>query len=178
GEGLVAILPDSQSDRVEENFQALLQYLKAYAAELHINPDQVAIWACSGNVGKSFGLAENPKYLEIKSAVMYYGAGPVSQWRIDLPVMYVRAGLDRPGMNEAIDELSAAAIKANAPIELVNYPGGHHGFDVFDNNDASRQVIASTLRFLKTTLDSKYQAAMAVGRAEAEAAGAVSRGDF
>lgn len=56
-------------------------------------------------------------------------------------MLYVRAGLDRPGVNEEIDRLAARALSENAPLTLVNYAGGHHGFDAFDDNDASRAVI-------------------------------------
>jgi tetratricopeptide (TPR) repeat protein len=175
-QGFVAINPDSDPDHVPDNFDALVAYIRAHAAALHADPDRIAIFAWSGNAGKSFGLAET--HPAIRAAAFYYGAGAVERWRLDLPVYWVRAGLDREAMNSAIDRLYASAIKVNAPVTLVNFSSGHHGFDVLDDNDLSREVIASTIRFLKTALDPKYAAALSAHLTEPEAASAAARGDF
>jgi len=38
---------------------------------------------------------------------------------------------------------------------LINDPEGHHGFDIEDNTDASREIIRETLEFLKAHLAAK-----------------------
>ena len=53
---------------------------------------------------------------------MFYGSAPVAEFRLDLPVLYVRAGLDRPGVNRDITTLAALAVSQNAPVTLVNHP--------------------------------------------------------
>ncbi|MEO8028347.1 MAG: hypothetical protein ABI823_17830 [Bryobacteraceae bacterium] len=176
--GFVAINPDTHSEGIEEDFDAIVAYLRAHAADLQADPDLISLWACSGHVFKSMPMAEDPSRTSIKSAVFYYGTGPVAKWRLDLPVQMVRAGLDRPGLNRGIEELSASALKSNAPFTVLNHPGGHHGFEAIDDDDTSREVIAQTLRFLKTTLTANYQAALHAGLPAAAAAGAVSTGDY
>jgi hypothetical protein len=109
---------------------------------------------------------------------MYYGLGDVREFRADLPVLLVRAGLDRPPLNQSIGTFTANALAHNAPLTLLNYPGGHHGFDLIDDNDATREVIERTFQFLKSTLSPRYQAGLHAGMPEAAAAAAVLTGDF
>ncbi|HEY7346879.1 MAG TPA: hypothetical protein VH599_01075 [Ktedonobacterales bacterium] len=67
-------------------------------------------------------------------------------------MLVVRAGRDHPRMNQAIDAFVVEALKQNAPIEVINYPEGRHGFDGLDATDRTRQIIQQTLTFLKTHL--------------------------
>ena len=46
--------------------------------------------------------------------------------------------LDRPPVNAAIAALAAKGIAQNAPVTLLNYAGGHHGFEAVDDTDATR----------------------------------------
>jgi tetratricopeptide (TPR) repeat protein len=102
----------------------------------------------------------------------------VPQVRLDLPVLFVRAGLDQPLSNQHLDRIVAAGIAANAPWTLLNYPAGRHGFDVFDDNDLSREIIEETFLFAQNAISDSYQSAMHAGLDEASAAGAVFTGDF
>jgi Tfp pilus assembly protein PilF len=61
---------------------------------------------------------------------------------------------------------------------LLNYPGGRHGFDVFDDNDLSREIIEETFRFALNAISGSHQAALHAGLKEANAAGAIFTGDF
>jgi hypothetical protein len=100
----------------------------------------------------------------------------VETFRLDLPVLYVRAGLDRPPLNEAITTIAARAVAQNAPLTLLNYAGGHHGFEALDDNDATRDVIDQTLEFVKQKTAPGYHAALRAALAEAAAAGYVQTG--
>src|SRR5262249_49761760 len=91
---------------------------------------------------------------------------------------YVRAGLDRPAVNERISAIASQALRQNAPITLWNYPGGHHAFEIVDINEASRDVIEQSFRFLHSALAPGYQAALRAGMPEASAAAAVLSRDF
>src|ERR1700704_1881072 len=73
--GFAAINPDSHSGGIEQDFDLLLAYLAEKAASLHIDANQVAVHAVSGNVSLAFPLVENPKRTAVKAAVMYYGLG-------------------------------------------------------------------------------------------------------
>jgi hypothetical protein len=54
----------------------------------------------------------------------------------------------------------------------------HHGFDLLDDNAASREIIDRTIAYMRSTLSDSVQAALRAGLAIAEAAGAASRGDY
>jgi dienelactone hydrolase len=143
--------------REAADFRMLLSYLERHGAEHGI--DSIVVYAGSGNVFTAFPVVEDPTLTSITAAVMYYGSANVPQFRPDLPVLYVRAGLDRPGVNESIPKLAVLAIAQNAPLTLLNYAGGHHGFESVDNDEATRQVIADTVEFVKRTTSATYQSA-------------------
>src|SRR5579862_5342082 len=94
-----------------------------------VAPRRAALVAWSAHAATGIPLAEDARRDAIKAAVFLYGAGPVDRFRLDLPVLFVRAGLDQPASNAAIDTLLAAALRANAPWTIINYSGGRHGFD-------------------------------------------------
>ena len=67
-------------------------------------------------------------------------------------MLIVRAGLDAPALNASIDRLITAAIANNVDIDVINHATGHHGFDVLDDNQRSREIIQATLEFMKIHL--------------------------
>jgi dienelactone hydrolase len=176
--GLVAILPDLRDGSAPKDFQALVDHLVQHAASLGIDREAIAVYAGSGNVYTAFPILEDPKQTAIKAAVMFYGSAPVAEFRLDLPVLYVRAGLDRPGVNRDITTLAALAVSQNAPVTLVNHPTGHHGFEMFDDDDATRQVMDRMIAFVKQATTPSYQSALRRGLPEAVAAGQVLSGRF
>jgi dienelactone hydrolase len=123
----------------------LLAYVAAHAGELGIDPDRIGVWACSAHVLKGLPALMAGQLPEAKAAVLYYGGADVSSFRRDLPVLLVRAGRDRPLVNERIDQNIAAAASANAPWTVINAAGLHHGFDCLDDLDESRRVILDTM---------------------------------
>lgn len=143
-----------------------------------IDAARVAVCAGSGNVYAGLALVEDPRRTGVKAAVMYYGSSNVKQFRADLPVLFVRAGLDRPDLNRSIGALVQEALTQNAPVTLLNYPGGRHAFDLFNDNDQSRDVIRQTLDFIRGATAPAFQTALRSGIPEAEAAAAVNKGDF
>lgn len=175
--GLVAVLADAAED-FGAGFDALLAHLAAHDAELRIDPGRLAVFAASGNVSRALPVLEDPSRLAVNAAVVYYGSAEVSAFRLDLPVLFVRAGLDRPGVSESLDALIAAAIRANAPVQVVNHAGGHHAFEMRDDSDATRAVIDRTLRFVREATEPRFQASIRAGIPEARAAAAVLAGDF
>ncbi len=174
--GVMGILPDLREGNEAADFRVLLSYLERHAAEHGV--ESIAVYAGSGNVSTAFPVVEDPALISIKAAVMYYGSANIPQFRLDLPVLYVRAGLDRPSVNESISRLAALAVSQNAPLTLMNYAGGHHGFEQADDNDATRQVIADTLDFVKRATSARYQSALHASLPEATAAGYVQTRKF
>lgn len=181
-QGLVAILPDLHPDRAAQNFDALLAHLTQHASSYGIDSAAIAVYAGSGNVYTAFPIVEDPTRTAVKAAVMYYGTAPITTFRRDLPVLFVRAGLDRPSVNggptSGIIALAARAISQNAPVTLLNDPPGHHGFEIVDDDAATRDAIDRTIDFVKRATNSAYQAAIRRGLLEATAAAQVVTGEF
>ncbi len=176
--GFAAINPDTSAEGVPATFDRLLGYLQQHAQELGVDPARVVLFAESGNVSAGWPLAMDPKRSALKAAIFYYGAAAQPAFRPDLPVLLVRAGLDRPPLNRAIAEMAAEAARHNAPFTLLNHAGGYHGFEVRNDDDTTRAVIEATFQFAKAASAPEYHAALARSRTEAEAAGAVAREDF
>jgi dienelactone hydrolase len=172
--GLVAVLPDLRAESFEKDFDAVLAYLAANAAAIGGDRERVAVYAGSGNVYRTLPLAQDPRRTTLKSAVMYYGGGDVKTFRQDLPLLFVRAGLDRPPVNRSMQELAALALTQNAPVTVLNYSGGHHAFEIVDDEDATREVMDRTIEFVKRTTDPAYHASLRRAAREATAAAHVS----
>ncbi len=173
-----AVTEETTLEHLAEDFDALVTYLTQHAKELHVDPDRISVIAWSGNVYAGLPVVENPERRSIKAAVFYYGSADVKQFRLDTPVLFVRAGLDQPMTNRLVDQFLAAALAANAPWTLLNYPAGHHAFDIVDDNDLSRDAIEQTFQFLQLALSNSYQTGIHAGMPEASAASALATGDY
>ncbi len=176
--GLVAIVPDLRSGTQAEDFHALVRHLAAHGADYGIDAEAIAVYAGSGNVFTAFPIVEGAGETAIKAAVMYYGTADLSVFRLDLPVLYVRAGLDRPPVNRRIAELVSLAISQNAPLTVLNHPTGHHAFEMVDDDEMTRDVIDRTIDFVKRATSRSYQNALRAALPEAAAAAAVQTGDY
>ena len=174
--GLVGIVPDIRGGSEAADFKMLLAHLQRRAADYGI--DGIAVYAASGNVSAALPALQDPTLTAVAAAVIYYGTANVPQFRLDLPVLFVRAGLDRPALNEAIGTLAGRAVAQNAPFTLLNYAGGHHGFEAVDNNETTRRVIDDTLTFVLNATSAPYQTALRASLGEAAAAGYVQSGKF
>ena len=181
--GLVAIVPDLHGgEQSAQDFQRLIAHLGERAGDYGIDREAIAVYAGSGNVFTAFPILEDPKQTMVKAAAMFYGTAPIREFRRDLPVLYVRAGLDRPGVNgnttSGITAIAASAIAQNAPITVLNHPIGHHAFEMIDDDAATRDVIERTIDFVKRATAAPYQAALKRAMPEATAAAHFISGDF
>jgi hypothetical protein len=111
----------------------------------------------------------------IRGAIVYYGAADVAEIRTDLPLMLVRAGLD-DGLNRRIDPLVMRALAANAPWTIESYGSGVHAFDIWNDNDVSRELIGRTLAFMKSSL--RLSSTYAALSERASIGAAFSRGEW
>lgn len=176
--GIAGIVPDLRQGNQAQDFQLLIAHLTSRATDYGIDREAIAVYAGSGNVFTALPILQDPRQTGIRAAVMYYGSADVKAFRLDLPVLYVRAGLDRPGVNRAISELVSRGVAQNAPITLLNHPTGHHAFEIFDDDEATREIIERTLEFVKRATAAAYQAALRRAIPEATAAGYVIGGNF
>lgn len=177
--GMAGIVYDSHEGSVTEDARDLLAYLKNNAAKLYLDADTVVLWACSANARAGMPFAMDPRQTPIKAAVFYYGAiDEPKDLRMDLPILVVRSGLDGAGLNKGIDQFVSHANAANVPMTFLNVPGAHHAFDLRDDNDTSRAVIARTLDFMKTQITPAAQQAIRNAIPDATATAAVYRQDW
>lgn len=155
--------------------QALIEHVRANAAELQVDPDRVAVWAYSGGGPLlAFAYRDAPPWL--RAVVSYYaildlppdGTAPGASDRLSPlkhlqastrpgpPTFIARAGHDSPVINASVDAFVAAALAKNLTLELFTHPQGNHGFDLdMGPNDTprSREAIARTIAFLKARLE-------------------------
>lgn len=157
------------------NVEAAFAFLRKEAAGLPLDPDRLAAWVFSGG-GSHIGplLAARPSWL--RCVVGYYTVMDLRPIREHIPgglpeetlarfspvavlpeagyegppLLIARAGLDQPWLNATIDAFVARALAANAPLDLLNHPKGQHGFDVLNDDDRSREILARTIEFVKS----------------------------
>lgn len=177
-QGIVGIVPDLRPDSAAPDFEKLLAHLVQRAADYGIDGAAIAVYAGSGNASTALPLLEDPRQRTVKAAVIYYGRADITEFRRDLPVLLVRAGLDRPQFNARVAALAALAISANAPLTLLNHSTGHHAFEILDPGPETRDVIDRTIQFVRKSLAPAYQASLRAGLAEATAAALVQRAQF
>ena len=104
--GIIGILPDLRPGNEAADCGVLIAYLSQHASELGI--DGIAVYAGSGNVFAALPFVQDPKQTAITAAVMYYGSAPIAQFRLDLPVLYVRARARSTG-RQRVDRVACLA---------------------------------------------------------------------
>jgi acetyl esterase/lipase len=165
---------------VGEEIDALIAWVRANGRELGIDADRLGIWACSAGVPYGMRAALQPGAPFIRCAVAYYGLLDLTHLRAEIspdvrddtlhefsalarleaapqeipPTLVVKAALDNPRINDAIDRFVVSAAHLSAPVESQVHDSGHHGFDVLDDDDRSRALIRLTLDFLRAHLTS------------------------
>lgn len=186
--GLAAVLYDGPTfdpsrpfiDNLRESvahMDSVVAVVERRGASLGISPTAIVVWAGSGQTatGTPFALSGNRP---VKGYVLYYGAGEVAEPRVDVPVLAVRAGLDSPSLNASFDSLTTRLIGAGAPVTVVSYPAGSHGFDVVDSTAMTARVIEQTLDFMVAVTRPSLHAALDAGVPEVLAAAAFSAGQW
>lgn len=172
--GMTALI--YETDSPEKDLNTLLQFLQDRADEFHIDKNRMGIYSCSANVPtalvncmdvtkKYFRCAafyygfllmtdqKNIREIESLSEKMGFSAPKLNaelKLRDDLPLLIVRAGLDNvPYLNSTIDHFISKAVNQNLKINFINYSEGQHGFDAYDDNDLSREILKKTIDFWK-----------------------------
>ena len=157
--GMAAVTHDSRPETAVADIDSLVGYLRANAGTLGIDPENIAIWACSANVQSGSRYALNWSHRWVKAAVFYYGYVDTTQTRLDLPILVARAGLDGSWINVPLNRFIERSVEWNASVTVLNLPNAHHAFDLVDDDDASRNAVQTTLDFLKSSLTASVQTA-------------------
>lgn len=163
--------PTSQAD-----MQAAIDYLRSQAGDLGIDADRIGVWVFSGGGPLlAWCLRERPQF--VRCLVAFYAlldvrhllppdadtervarahafspAAHLDAAAATLPIFVARAGRDNAIVNTAIDAFVREALTANASIDLANHADGQHGFDLVDDDERSREIIARALAFAKMRL--------------------------
>lgn len=149
--GLAAITYQTNGNEAaaHQQTEALLRYVSEHAGELKIDPTRIALWACSANVRIGTAILAAHPADDFRAAVFYYGAMETAPKHDAVPVLVTRAGLDILALNESIDRWVTQAVQLDAPVTLITYPQGRHGFDIVDDTHESKRIIGDTLDFLQ-----------------------------
>lgn len=137
-----------------DDFQRLTAYLAAHGTEIGIQAGRHGLFAAFGAAASALTIVQDSAQRAISAAALYYGSAgsTVTTFRSDVPVLFVRAGQDYAWMNAAVDRFIGLALSQNAPVSVINYPAGHHGFETSEDTEATRQVIAQTIDYTKRAL--------------------------
>ncbi len=173
--GLAAIAYTNQEPVAD--LAALLRALRSDAATLAIDPERVALWACSGNAPLALSVLLD-RVPGIVCAAILYGytmdldggsevadmarkvgftnpaaSRSLAELSPDLPLFLARAGRDAfPGLNVALDRFVAHALRRDQPLSLVNHATAPHAFDLYDDGAVSRDIVRQVLAFLQLHL--------------------------
>jgi dienelactone hydrolase len=156
----------------------LISHVREQGLELGLDSDRLCVWTCSagGPVGMRVALAGHHY---VRCAVCFYAMLDLRQLRDQIPdtvaddvledfsplchlpadgllappLLVARAGLDRPVFNGAIDRFASEAVRRGLVLDLLTHPRGRHGFDVLDDDDRSREIVAKTLAFMRWHLE-------------------------
>jgi acetyl esterase/lipase len=157
--------------RSQSDVAAAIQYVREHAAEFNVDADRIALWFFSGGGPLlSAFLRDRPDY--VRCVLAFYAfldlrgmapadadaatlarvaalsaAAHVREKAGNLPIFVARAGLDQPMINHTIDLFVQEALAGNALLEVMNHPTGRHGFDILDDNERSREIIARAVAF-------------------------------
>ncbi|HYY56949.1 MAG TPA: alpha/beta hydrolase [Pyrinomonadaceae bacterium] len=142
----------------QEDINDLIAFLRQNAARFGIDRDRLCLWGFSaGGTLVSAGMLPDQTF--IRCLVSYYGIGQLGPRRQVTalgdklpPMLVVRAGLDNPVLNNAVDLFIQEAINKNIRIDFYNYPDGHHAFDIFDDKERTREIIRNTFQFIRQQL--------------------------
>ncbi|MFF9194016.1 alpha/beta fold hydrolase [Streptomyces sp. NPDC014779] len=124
-------------------------------AHPRVDPERIALWFFSGGgLLAADWLAAPPPWLRCV-ALNYPVLAPLPDWRqvdprfrpaqvlsaASPPVVLTRAGLEHPPFQGTVDAFLAAAGRAGAPVELIDVPLGHHGFEAIDDLPGTRAAV-------------------------------------
>ncbi|HET9277821.1 MAG TPA: hypothetical protein VFN95_06530, partial [Flavitalea sp.] len=164
-----------ETNSPDDDFDRLIEFLMQNAESLRIDKSKVGIWACSANT--VLAMNKVSKLNDFKCISIFYGLTitsgsehyreaeelskkngftflPANEYTSTIPTLVVRAGKDSwIVILKAINEFVWSLMTNNKNFELINYPDGQHGFDIFDDTMTSKEIIVRTIEFFKKELN-------------------------
>ena len=170
--GVVAVLYSNREPI--DDVQAILAHIRDQSARLGIDGSRIGLFASSANVPLAVWLLMHADRREIRCSVLCCGymldldgetsvadmqklfpfANPgagktMDDVRNDVPLLVVRAGRDQFGVNTSLDSFIAGALQKDFPVRMINHAGAPHAFDLFEDSEATREIIREILRFMQ-----------------------------
>lgn len=128
-------------------------------ADQRVDAGRIAMWFFSGGgLLIADWLRTPPGWLRCVAAT-YPVLAPLPGWEVDpsfrpvetvetagdLPIVLTRAGRERPQVAATVEAFTSAAGRCGAQLEIIDVPGGRHGFDMLDYTDESRHAVRRAL---------------------------------
>jgi dipeptidyl aminopeptidase/acylaminoacyl peptidase len=145
-------------DNIRAAAQALLD-------DPHVDPDRFGMWFFSaGGLFMGSVLADPPAWRLAAAAGTYAAvADPdlddpdlprasVTAERSDIPLLLVRPEHDFDWIVEATDDLLERCTTAGRAVDVIEVPGGHHGFETVDDTDESREAVRRSIAWWANAL--------------------------
>ena len=176
--GLVGIIYDTEQP--DQDLEIVMELIRKNAGELRIDASRIGFMSSSNNVPTVMSYLMQEGRDNIRFSVYYYGPSltpdhkyseelgqycasgrclfhelaDVTNVDIDLPLLVVKAGRDLPYINEGLDHFVEYVRAAGAPVTVLEYEDGGHGFDTL-HTDESAEIIAQTLEFMLASVGSE-----------------------
>ena len=154
--GIIAVSAQSGTEPVKNSYR-VLEFLAANADVLGLDLTRIGFWACSSQGGPMFIMLrdkELPYRDGFRAAVFSYldlRTDP-RDWPKNLSLFVIKAGGDTSISGAAMDQFVSRARSSGLPTEYVELAGAPHGFDVYENSQAAKDVIQRALEFFKAKL--------------------------
>lgn len=168
--------PDKSLEKGSQDVLEAIKYIRANADKYNVDKDRICLIAYSAGgpmlslamhgdtpyikclVGfyafmdirqSNYSKTESPETLNAFSPITYVEKDPGK-----IPPMFIgRAGRDEvPTMDDSIDRFISAALAKNIALTVTNHPNGVHSFDNQNDDARSREIIQSSIAFMKLHL--------------------------
>lgn len=170
--GMAAITYDTEQP--DQDLEILMAFIQDNASALRIDPTQMGMISCSANVPTVMSYLMQEHKEAVKFSIYYYGLSLTPDHKYaaefgqscdergclvkeladvayvdpELPLYIVKAGKDTiPYINEGMDHFIEYVQAEGAPVTVINFEEGRHGFDTM-TTDESSEILADTVRFM------------------------------